>query len=64
MAQRRTECPKCQSWRVEILKILNPETPDMNARADIRCLDCLHQWEGRVVSPHYREMARLGRIRL
>jgi hypothetical protein len=35
MASRMTKCPECQSWRVETVKIHNPETDDMNANATL-----------------------------
>jgi len=61
MAQRRTKCPECQSWRVETVKIHNPDTHDMNANATLRCLGCDHTWEGRVISPRQQELRRKGR---
>ena len=62
MSERLTLCPKCQSRWIETVKIHNPETTDMNARATLRCETCKHEWEDRITSPHYRELRRLHRI--
>jgi hypothetical protein len=63
MSERLNTCPACQSRRVRVVKILNPDTTDMNANADLKCEDCQHEWVGRVTSPLYERLRRQGRIR-
>jgi transposase-like protein len=52
MAERLTTCPECKSADVQVLKIINPETWDLNADADLLCDSCHHEWRGKVNSPN------------
>ncbi len=63
MSQRATTCPKCNSKRCEVLKILNPKTIDMNADAEFKCLECDNLWFGKTISPHYAILRSKRRIR-
>ncbi len=59
MSERLTKCPSCGSVYCKVLKILDPDTHDMNSRADLECEDCGHTWEGKTASRRYKEdMAR------
>lgn len=60
MSEILTKCPKCESYHVETMTIHNPETHSMNANATLRCQDCKHEWEGKVMSPWMRENRRRG----
>jgi len=60
MAERLTTCPKCNSFAVSVVKIHNPETTDMNAKASLKCRDCDHEWEGKETSPYHKECRRKG----
>lgn len=60
MSERLTKCPECGSYHVETVTTHNPETHDMNAKATLRCRDCKHEWEGKVMSPRMRENRRRG----
>jgi hypothetical protein len=51
MSERRNSCPVCKAFDPEVLEILNPETYDMNAKANLYCPDCKHTWEGKITSP-------------
>ncbi len=62
MSERLTQCLGCGSTNVETVKIHNPDTHDMNADATLRCLDCNHEWEGRVTSPKKEEQRANGWI--
>lgn len=60
MAVRQTLCPKCEGRHIEVLKILNPETHDMNADADLKCVTCEHLWVGRITSPRHEKLRARG----
>jgi len=60
MAERLNKCPKCSSVFTTTLKMHNPETSDMNARATLQCDDCKHQWEDKVISPFFQKQRERG----
>ena len=60
MAERLVPCPQCKSYYVEVLKIHNPETTDMNANATLKCTSCGNTWEGKARSPFHEEQRRRG----
>jgi hypothetical protein len=59
MSERLTRCPACKSLDVRVVKLLNPETHDLNCKADLAC-PCGHTWEGLVTSPWTAEQRTLG----
>lgn len=63
MAERLEKCPQCNNIFVDTVKILNPATTNMNADAELQCVKCQHQWQGKVTSPHYRKLREKGFIR-
>jgi|CXWL01.1.fsa_nt_gi transposase-like protein len=63
MSVRLIHCPSCKSRNIEIVKLLNPDTIDMNCKADIKCLDCDNTWVGYTTSPRNKEMRRKGWVR-
>jgi len=60
MSERITSCPKCFSYHVSVIKIHNPETTDLNARATFKCSLCQHEWEDLTTSPRHEEERRKG----
>ncbi len=62
MGEYQPRCPKCGSLESEIVKIHNPETYDMQARASLRCQACTIQWEGLVTSPNIAAARKKGWI--
>ena len=62
MSERITLCPKCRGDDVDVIKIHNPETHDMNSEATLHCLTCDNTWEGEVTSHRTEELYRKGQI--
>jgi uncharacterized Zn finger protein len=60
MAERCNLCPQCRSRQVEVVTVHNPDTQDMNSNATLKCGECGHTWEDRVMSEHHREKRRRG----
>jgi len=63
MAERRDKCPKCFAYDPNVLEILNPETTDLNAKANLECYECKYVWEDKITSPYYEKMRDQGFIR-
>lgn len=66
MSVRRVFCPVCNSPQLRVVKEHNPDTQDMNMDVTYLCENpmCGHEWEGRAISHHAREMQRRGRLRI
>lgn len=60
MSERRIKCPQCFALDPTVVKIHNPDTCDMNAKATLKCWDCEHVWEGKTTSPKLEEDRRKG----
>jgi uncharacterized Zn finger protein len=60
MSERLNLCPECRSRQVEVVTVHNPDTQDMNSNATLKCEDCGHTWEGRVMSKHHRWEREMG----
>lgn len=63
MAERLNKCPNCSKHWYQVLKIHNPETHDMNARATLECETCKHVWEDKVTSPYWERQKERGWVR-
>ncbi len=63
MAERYNKCPKCSINKCVTVQIYNPEANTMNAKAQLRCLDCENVWDGIVTSPRYKEAKEKGEIK-
>jgi len=62
MAERLNKCPNCGCRFYKVLWMHNPETNDMNAKADLECEDCKHVWQDKVTSPYYQRQRQRGYI--
>ncbi len=60
MSERIDTCPECNSSCLEVVKIHNPETTDMNCKASLKCIHCEHEWEGEITSPFHKKQRELG----
>jgi len=60
MAIKLNECPKCRSFNVRVVKVHNPDTQDMNAKATLACDDCGNEFEGRITSDHHKRQRAMG----
>ncbi len=59
MSERQTLCPACKSLDVQVQRLLNPDTHDLNCKALLICR-CKHEWEGSVTSPWTEEQRANG----
>ena len=62
MAERRAKCSVCQSFKIEVVMVHNPDTTRMNSDATLKCTECQHTWMGKVTS-EYNLMLRRSRRR-
>ena len=62
MSERLARCHKCGEPEPEVVKVHNPETYDLNARATLRCSKCGETWEGLVTSPKTADLRARGVI--
>ena len=63
MSERLARCYKCGEPDPQVVKILNPETFDLNAKATLRCSKCGETWQGLVTSPKIAALRERGVIR-
>lgn len=62
MSERITTCPSCGSDDVKTVRLHDPDTHDLNCRADLECRKCGRAWEGRVTSPWTESEMKRGSI--
>lgn len=62
MSERLTQCPKCNTTDIDVLKVHNPDTRDMNCDATLQCAKpmCEHIWQGRIGSKYHEYERRMG----
>lgn len=63
MSERLTRCIKCGTSNLTTLKIINPDTTDMNMKAKLKCDECSHMAIYDVMSNHFKIKRSRGFIR-
>jgi ribosomal protein L33 len=64
MSERLTVCIKCGSKNLTTLKVLDPNTTNMNMKAKLKCSDCGKEAVYEVVSNYTRNKRRQGFIKI
>jgi transposase-like protein len=60
MSERLTLCNNCESSNFEVLKIINPETTDMNMKAKLKCKDCKFEDKHLILSFYHEDERESG----
>lgn len=63
MAVRLNKCNKCGSTSLDEIKVINPDTTEMNMDAVLRCEECGYQDTYKVQSNYTKKMRKRGFIR-
>ena len=52
----RKQCPKCFSTAVKTIAAHNPDVLNKYANVTLRCNDCKHDWEDKIISDFFKEL--------
>ena len=62
MSEQLNSCKKCNSFKLQIIKEIDPQTKKANMKVICKCETCGHEDEYFETSPYFKHLRSMGQI--